>query len=90
MSINTVMFGHPTTVELRDKKAYVAYGRVPQNDDDVISKEQKLHLEGAEQFPARPVIGKTKAKRKDGMLEIMCKWLVDNQVGTRRVSLTFS
>jgi acyl-CoA-dependent ceramide synthase len=74
-------------VELWDEKADAANGRLPEKGDGVHSMDQKLNPGGAQQLPARPMPLKKKAKRReDGPLEIVCKWIVEYQVGTSLAS----
>lgn len=80
------MSDRSAAVELRDEEAgAAANGRLPGNGDGASNGEKKLDLgAGAQQFPARTTMPiKKKAKRKDdGPLEIVCKWIVQYQVGT--------
>jgi hypothetical protein len=79
----TAMSDRSEAVELRDGMANAANGRLPENDDHKDSMEQKLDLEGVQLFPTQTMPVMKKAKRKDdGPLEMVCKWIVEYQVGT--------
>ena len=78
------MSDRSAAVEVRDEEAGAANSRLPQNGDRASNGQQKLDLgAGAQQFAARTTTPiKKKAKRKDdGPLEIVCKWIVQYQVG---------
>lgn len=75
------MSDHAAAVEFRDEMADAATVRLLEHGDNVIDIDQKLTTK---QVPARALATKKNAKRKDdGPLEIVCKWIVEYQIGTR-------
>lgn len=77
------MSDHAAAVDLQDQKADAANGRLPENGDRTVSVEQNLDLGDASRPPAHTMPIMKKVKRKDdGPLEILCKWVVEYQVGT--------
>ena len=75
------MSDYTAAVELRDQKEDAANDRLPENGDRAVGVEQKLDLGDAPRLPAHTMT-MMKAKRKDdGPLEIVCKWIVEYQVG---------
>jgi acyl-CoA-dependent ceramide synthase len=81
------MSDRSAAVELRHEEAGTGNGRLAEEGVAVAASngEKKLDLPGAQQFPVRTTMPlKKKAKRKDdGPLEIVCKWVVEYQVGTK-------
>jgi acyl-CoA-dependent ceramide synthase len=74
------MSDRSAAVEFRDEKAAAATVRLLEHGDNVITIDQKLT---AKHVPARTLATEKNAKRKDdGPLEIVCKWIVEYQVGT--------
>lgn len=65
-------------------KVEAAQDWLHQNGSNISGIEQKLDFGGggSEGFPARTMLIKRKAKKKDdGPLEIVCRWVVENQIG---------
>jgi acyl-CoA-dependent ceramide synthase len=59
-----------------------------QNGGNIAGIEQKLDFGGgaSEGFPARSMFIKRRAKKKDdGPLEIVCRWVVENQIGRGQI-----
>ena len=59
-----------------------------QNGYSINSTEHKINeASSSDAFPPRTLIIKRKAKRKDdGPLEIVCGFIVEHQIGTKRTS----
>jgi very-long-chain ceramide synthase len=80
------MSDHSATVEYRNEKTDAANGRFPDTGNNV-GIGQELNLGAPEQFQTHTMTVKRKAKRKeDSPLEILCRWLVEHQVGTSMLS----
>jgi acyl-CoA-dependent ceramide synthase len=80
------MNGTSATPGIQNERIEAAHVWLPQNGDNVSGIEQKLSGQGSDGFPARTMIIKRKAKRKDdGPLEIVCGWIVDHQTGILRL-----
>ena len=77
------------TPEIQNERIDPVHERLHQNGDNVSGIEQKLSRHGSDKFPARTMIIKRKAKRKDdGPLEIVCGWIVEHQIGMLTFPLT--
>lgn len=60
-----------------------------QNGEIIIPIEKKL--DSSTEYPARPMMGKRKAKRKDDSpLDIICRFVVDHQTGKIPLLYLFS
>lgn len=79
------MSDRSAAVELRDEEAGAGNIRFAEKGSAASNGEKKLDLPSAQQFPIHTAMPlKKKAKRKDdGPLEIVCKWVVEYQVGTK-------
>ncbi len=67
----------PTVDAVRDEKIET----VP-NGSYGFDLEQKYNNAGSKDFTSRVVIAKKETKRKDdGLLETVCGWVVDHQIG---------
>jgi very-long-chain ceramide synthase len=78
-----VAMSNPTPIDTKENETVEAAQEwLHQNGTNIAGIEQKLNEKYSEGFPARTMIIKRKAKRKDdGPLEIFCRWVVDNQIG---------
>jgi hypothetical protein len=77
------MSDHPAPVEIQTGPVENVQNWLHENGENVLGIEQKLSLRDSNGYPARTMITKRKAKRKDdGPLEIVCGWIVEHQIGT--------
>jgi len=66
----------------QNKKVEAAQQWLHQNGNNISGIEQKLGDEDSAGVPARTLVIKRKAKKKDdGPLELFCGWIVENQIG---------
>jgi acyl-CoA-dependent ceramide synthase len=74
---------NPSSIDSKDSETLeAAHEWLHQNGNNVAGIEQKLSYRDSEEFPARQMIIKRKVKKKqDGPLEIICGWVVENQIG---------
>lgn len=81
--------GNPTPIDTNEKETVeVAQDWLHRNGSNIAGIEQKLNYGNSESFPARTMVIKRKAKKKDdGPLEIVCRWVVDNQIGGGKMFL---
>jgi very-long-chain ceramide synthase len=77
------MNDHTTRSAIRhENEKEDAHEWLHQNGNNVAAIEQKLQRGHHGEYPARTMIVKRKAKRKeDGPLEIICSWVVEHQIG---------
>jgi len=72
----------PTVDAVHDEKIETAPEGIHPTGNNGINIERKFNDANSEEFTSRVMIIKKKVKRKDdGLLEIVCGWIVDHQIG---------
>jgi acyl-CoA-dependent ceramide synthase len=67
---------------IQNEKISEAHGWIEKNDENANGLGKKLNDGISQAYPARTVVIDRKAKRKDdGPLEILCRWIVEHQIG---------
>jgi acyl-CoA-dependent ceramide synthase len=72
-----------STIDSKENETLeAAHKWLHQNGNHVAGIEQKLSCRDSDGFPAHKMVIKGKVKKmEDGPLEIVCGWVVENQIG---------